>query len=536
MLRNWILWLAVLFTFSSFAESPLQPIKLDSPRDTFRSYLSAIEDYKKGLKTGDRKLLQRIDDAVRCFDLSEIPYLIRSEKAKQAAIFLKETIDRVIVIDFSKIPDDPETVRWRLKDTEIIIAKMESGDRAGEFLFSKETTFRAEEFYNKVKDLPYLKGSGQGAGYKEPWLQKVIPDWAQDELAGMAKWQWLGLLAAIFLGLFVKVIAESILMMIHRVSKLEDDTVRMQILRCLDKPAGLLLAVFVWYTSIHFLEIKGTPAAIILSGIQIVGSIAVIWGSYRMTDVLSEVLGRLADKTESDLDDQLVPLVSRSLRIFVVIIGVLATIQNLGFNVMSLLAGLGLGGLAFALAAKDTAANVFGSIMIILDRPFKIGDWIKAGSVEGTVEDIGFRSTRIRTFYSSQISIPNASLANLSIDNMGRRDYRRIYTTLGVTYDTTTEQMRKFIGGIKQIIADNEYTRKDYYHVVFKGYGASSLEVMVYFFLSVPDWTEELKQKEKIFLEIFEMAESLGVSFAFPTQTLHIESLPDKGNTNELNT
>ena len=486
-----------------------------------------MRDYKKGLETGNEQLQKRIEDASRCFDLSEIPYLIRIEKSKQAAIFLKEVIDRVILLDFDKIPDDPNVTRWRLKDTEIVISKVESGDHAGEFLFSKETTFRTEEFYNKVKHLPYLHGSDHGAGYREPWLQSKIPRWAQEQVIGLAKWQWLGLLGAIFLGLVIKLLGETVVILGKKIISSKPESLKYQILASIDKPFGLLLASITWYICAHFLKIKGVAAAVILSLIQIVGSIAVIWASYRLTDILSHLLSKIAARTESDLDDQLVPLVSRSLRVFVIIIGVLATIQNLGFNVMSLIAGLGLGGLAFALAAKDTAANLFGSIMIILDRPFKVGDWIVAGKVEGTVEDIGFRSTRLRTFYSSQISIPNAMLANLSIDNMGRREYRRVVTNLGVTYNTSTTNMKKFVEGIKQIIKEHPNTRKDYFHVVFKDYGSSSLDVMVYFFLSVPDWTEELLQKEVIFMKIYELAEKLGISFAFPSQSLYIESVPE---------
>jgi MscS family membrane protein len=193
---------------------------------------------------------------------------------------------------------------------------------------------------------------------------------------------------------------------------------------------------------------------------------------------------------------------------------------------MSLLAGLGLGGLAFALAAKDTAANVFGSIMILWDRPFVVGDWIRVGAAEGTVEEIGFRSTRIRTFYDSQISVPNSQMANVEVDNLGRRLYRRTRQILGVTYDTSPEKMELFLEGLKNIIKASPVTRKDYFHVVFAGYGSSSLEVMLYYFLKVSDWSQELIAKQNINLEILRLAKELNVDFAFPTQTLHVESMP----------
>jgi MscS family membrane protein len=196
----------------------------------------------------------------------------------------------------------------------------------------------------------------------------------------------------------------------------------------------------------------------------------------------------------------------------------------MGVNVFSLLAGLGLGGLAFALAAKDTAANLFGSIMILVDRPFKIGDWVSVDTVEGTVEEIGFRSTRIRTFYNSLVTVPNANMANAQIDNLGVRQYRRTSFELDVTYGTKSKDLDAFIEGIRKIILENSISRKDMYHVYFSGYGASSLKIMVYFFLITDDWGQELKEKQNIYFKIYSLAEQLGVEFAFPTQTIFLNS------------
>lgn len=147
--------------------------------------------------------------------------------------------------------------------------------------------------------------------------------------------------------------------------------------------------------------------------------------------------------------------------------------------------------------------------------------------MEGTVEDIGFRSTRIRTFYDSQLSVPNATTMNASIDNMGRRTYRRVYTKLALRYDTSPERIEAFLQGIKDVIMRNDRTRKDYFHVVLNDFGASSLDLMLYFFLEVPDWTSELLERERLFLDIIRLAERLEISFAFPTQTLEVERFPD---------
>jgi MscS family membrane protein len=204
--------------------------------------------------------------------------------------------------------------------------------------------------------------------------------------------------------------------------------------------------------------------------------------------------------------------------------GVIAILQNNGYNVASLIAGLGIGGLAVALAARETLANFFGSITIFMDRPFKIGDWIKVGNVEGTVEEVGFRSTRVRTFYNSLVSVPNSNLANTDIDNLGLRKYRRLKTVLNLTYSTTPEQMEAFVEGIKALVKANDHFRQDVYEVHFNSFGAHSLDVLVYVFLEVPDWSTELQQRHNFLLEVLKLAKEVGVEFAFPTQTLHMDS------------
>jgi MscS family membrane protein len=253
-------------------------------------------------------------------------------------------------------------------------------------------------------------------------------------------------------------------------------------------------------------------------------SVAVFWVIYNLIDVFAEYLTHVTGRTENSLDDQLVPLIRKTLRVFIVVLGVIVILQNNGYNVASLIAGLGIGGLAVALAAKDTLANFFGSITIFVDRPFRMGDWIKTSAAEGTVEEVGFRSTRIRTFYNSVVSVPNSSLANSEIDNLGMREFRRLKTILNLTYDTSPEQMEAFVEGIKAIVKANSNFRQDYYEIHFHAFGAHSLDVLVYVFFSVPDWSTELQQRHNFLLEILRLAKALQVEFAFPTQTLHIDS------------
>ncbi|MCB0391579.1 MAG: mechanosensitive ion channel family protein [Bdellovibrionales bacterium] len=527
-MKKFILMLIITFLGHVLFASALAPVKLDTPRATMKSFLEAMKDYNEGRKSGNEDLLTRINDATRTMDFSAVPALLRKEKSKEYAILLKEIFDRVIIIDIEKIPDDDSIKKWRLKDTEIIIRRITSGDNEGDYLFSKNTVERIPEFYKRVKNLNYLSPLYQGAGYKAPIYQKWIPEWAKDNLWGLKKFQWIGVFLAILIGLFVKKITEFSIEIFIKLVKDKKDSLRYKVLTAVERPAGLVLASAVWFFFIFILNFEGLAQSILFTVTQVTFSIAIIWAAYKLTDIVTDFFAHLANKTESELDDQLVPLISKSLRVFVAVIGVLVTIQNLGFNVMSLLAGLGLGGLAFALAAKDTAANLFGSIMILIDQPFKVGDWIRTNNAEGTVEEVGFRSTRIRTFYDSVISLPNSLLANEKIDNMGQRKYRRVKTFLGLTYDTTPEKMEAFLEGLKNILNAHPHVRKDYYHVIFDGYGEFSLNILLYYFLEVPNWNQELLGKQNINLEILRLAKEIDVQFAFPTQSLFVEAFPGK--------
>ena len=258
------------------------------------------------------------------------------------------------------------------------------------------------------------------------------------------------------------------------------------------------------------------------------GAGAMVVLGFRGVDVLTDVLERRAEATESRFDDQLVPIVNTALKGVAVLIGGVFVLGNLGVNVTSLLAGLGLGGLAVALAAQDTIRNLLGGVTIFADRPFQVGDWVVMNDIEGTVEHVGFRSSRVRTFYNSVVTVPNARIVDTHVDNMGLRQWRRYKTTLGLAYHTTPDQVQAFVEGVRALIRSNPGMRKDFYIVEFHGFAASSLDVLVYCFIDAPNWNDELRTRHVLNLDIMRMAEDLGIEFSFPTQTLHLASTPDQ--------
>ncbi len=446
--------------------------------------------------------------------------LFEGEKVdkKQLAQQLLKVLDaRGLLVVYSEIPNNPNYLdsitglpQYILFNDlpEVYLRKVGS-----EWLFSETT----------IEQIPILYRATFSSTL-EAFVDR-LPPIAKQEWIGLYMWQVIGLFLWILMALVIRNLFERLIM--HYLSrwvkktKIKWDDL---FLESVHKPLGLVALVgflFLSYSNLQF----GVSINLYLSKILSISlSIAFFWVIYSLIDVFAEYLKQITGRTENSLDDQLVPLICKTLRVFIVVLGVIVILQNNGYNVASLIAGLGIGGLAVALAAKDTLANFFGSITIFVDRPFSMGDWIKTSAAEGTVEEVGFRSTRIRTFYDSVVSVPNSSLANSEIDNLGIREFRRLKTVLNLTYDTSPEQMEAFVEGIKAIVKANPNFRQDYYEIHFHAFGAHSLDVLVYVFFCVPDWSTELQQRHNFLLEILRLAQALKVEFAFPTQTLHIDS------------
>ena len=289
-------------------------------------------------------------------------------------------------------------------------------------------------------------------------------------------------------------------------------------------PLGILLLCGVWYAGLEWTEVEGKWRRFCLQPLWFLMGYALISIGFQLLDVLEVYVIRWI--SSSALHKHIIAYLKRALKILIAVLAVLVILQSAGLNVTSLLAGLGIGGIALALGAKETLGNLFGGVTIIFDKPFSTGDWIVCDKIEGTVEDIGIRSIRLKTFYDSLITIPNSIIANRIIDNVGKRTSRRTRFTLDLTYDTPPEKITAFVKEVKDILLSNPHTRKDYFQVYFDGFGPSSLRVFVNFFLKVKDWDEELSQKQEICLNILRLKEKLQISFAFPTQTLNIPFLP----------
>ncbi|MCH8903137.1 MAG: mechanosensitive ion channel family protein [Bacteroidetes bacterium] len=362
------------------------------------------------------------------------------------------------------------------------------------------------------------------------FLVNLIPKFGSKKLLGLDMWQYIGILILIFISFVVHRIFTLVFrIIIKRLAiGIKIDKKAIKLIKKIARPLSLFLITIVLVLFVPALQL---PINISKYTMMVINALTPIFGTiffYRFVDLLSLFFAKLAEKTESTLDDQLIPLVKKTLKVFIAVIGTLYILHNLEFNITAILAGLSLGGLAFALAAQDTLKNFFGSIMIFIDKPFQIGDYIRFEGVDGTVEEIGFRSTRVRTFANSLVYIPNARVADLTVDNMGMRAYRRFTTKISVMYDTPPMLIEEFVDGLKKMIEAHPDTRKDYYEIHLNEMGDSSLNILFYIFFEVPDWSGELKARHEIIIGIMKLAEDLGVNFAFPTQTLQVENFPGK--------
>ncbi len=354
-------------------------------------------------------------------------------------------------------------------------------------------------------------------------IRDMFPESLQQTHFLLRNDQWICLLVLIFLGFLAD---SAVRFALHNLTKTWFKLVGNKRVETAEwrlwKPLGLLTQALVWYGGTMLLGLPEFVQTVLLYGLQVFAIVAAVWTGFLVIDLLSAFLTRKALGTDTKFDDLLVPLVSKSLKVFAVCIGAITCAQTFDLPIAGLLGGLGIGGAAIAFASKDAIANLFGSVTVLTDRPFEIGDWIKTEGIEGTVESVGFRSSRLRTFYNSLITLPNCRLTTAIVDNMGSRRYRRITSTLGIQCDTRPEQIDAFCEGIRELIRRHPYTRKDYYHVYLNGFSDSSLDIMLYCFVECPDWSVELREKHRLFVDIIKLAKSLGVSFAFPTQTLHM--------------
>lgn len=247
------------------------------------------------------------------------------------------------------------------------------------------------------------------------------------------------------------------------------------------------------------------------------------WGIYNLVGV-REILTRiLGFRMKIDENSILFPLLSKFLRIGIVLLTFGAIAAEFEYDMNGFVTGLGISGLAIALATQDSLANLFGGVTLLIDKPFKIGDWVKFSDIEGIIEDIGLRSIRVRTFEKALVTVPNSKLTNEAIVNFSRRGIRRVTFNLGVTYSTSNDKLQDTVIEIEKLLKNHPQVDKETIVVRFNNFGDSSLDIFILFFTNTSDYEEYLHIKQDINFKILELVTNMGVDIAFPSKTIYIE-------------
>jgi MscS family membrane protein len=544
-------------THASDADNPLAPADTSSPRATLGDFLATMNrghallmEIVKSYMSSSRlylseqervevdRILGKLEIAKRTMNLSELPAALAETLSVYRVLQLKEVLDRLELPPLASVPDaaameSRQFKRWTLPGTEITIARVEEGPRAGEYLFSPETVQRLPEFYDRIKHLPYRPGASEswyqiyrygGAGMRRiipyKWML-ALPDWAKVIVLDQPVWRWIGTAIVLFLATLLFLLARRAAADWAR--RGSGSELRLYWSRLFRALFLLVLIPVLIHVLSDNLRLSGNVLKVATLSLWALFTLTLTWTVWLVSHVLAESVVSSQQMLAGSIDSQLVRLVLRLLATILSITILVVGAQQLGIPAYSVIAGLGVGGIAVALAAKDSLANLLGSLLIMFEKPFRVGHWIKVDKIEGFVESIGFRSTRIRTFYNSLVSIPSNQLVNSTVDNMAMRKLRAVRTVLHLSYATPAEKVERFVEAIRQLIEDNPHTYKKWYRIRFDDFGEYGLHVLVNFLLDVPDNQIEQAERQHLMLELLKLAESMDIEFAIPPRLPPLE-------------
>jgi MscS family membrane protein len=521
---------------------PLKPVDLSSPRATLQTFLDSgdavgaylARDYLPSpSRTKFYHLFSLAGTLIECLDLSEVPPAARLKGGPAAACALYDSLSRIQLPRFDEIPDATQmsglsgakAERWVIPNTEIVIERVKNGPRSGEFLFSAGTVARADEFYQHVRGLPYTRPvpleylkeiTFSGGGWMIPfaWI-KALPSWLRAPIAEQSVWKWIAFF--LLLGCFA--------LLLRPVSRLSrrgsDQRPLLQALARLSLPLFFLLATpVVTYLALAQINLVSGVASVVELASAAVMFLAGAWIVWRIAPVLAEALIATPRINTQSIDAHLIRICTRLLGM-VAAAGLLALgAQRLGLPIYGIVAGLGVGGLAIALAAQPTVENLIGGLSLFADKPIRVGDVCRYGSDEGTIEAIGIRSTRIRGSDRALTTMPNAALSKMPLVSLSQRDQMLIQSVIHVRYETSTEQLRHLLVKIREALLGHPKIQPDSVRVRFIGFGASSLDIELFAYVRTTKRPEFLSVREEIFLQVMDIVNESGTGFAIPSQTL----------------
>lgn len=464
--------------------------------------------------------------------MSEVPPGALDELAGETAILLLDVLERIQLPPWAQIPDaktveQEALTQWTIPHTSIVLQRVEKGPRAGEFLFTPKTVERALEFYERTRHLEPRSKAVVRDGYSiirthpgwmipMAWIE-ALPDWAQATYLGQALWQWLALV--LLLGL-----AAALVVLVRRWSRRRprDDSLRSH-LRRMAVPLAVLLLGFVLHDfSLRQIGLIGASVVAVNLAIRGLMVLAAAWLAMLVGGAIAQIIVSSPRIDPQSVDASMVRIAARLVSLVVAVLIVVEGARLLGLPVMGLIAGLGVGGLAVALAAQSTIENFIGSLTIFADRPVRVGDFCRFGEEVGTVEQIGLRSTRIRTLGRSVVTIPNAEFSRLKLDNFSLRDSNLFRTSVSLRYETTPQQLRDVLAGVRKLLLEHPRVLEDPARVRLVEFGPHSFQLEIFAYVDSSDWNEFLGIREELFLQIADAVEAAGTRLAVPAQTTYL--------------
>lgn len=491
---------------------------LRSPRQTVSTFLSSMDPSDGELE---------IARAIKTLDTSEIPELVRQERSEEVALKLYAVLSSIgFSSSNTKAPVSSEEEAIQL--AEVAGYGIHLARSGPNWQFSKTTVADVPLIFREVEPTLSKRKMRALGEASHAWLtlRTYIPQTLKKTTLLIEDWQWLaGALAIVILGA-VQILAVRLLrFLIRRLAPRGFEAAHSNDVKALGRPIFVILFTIALQLLMYTLDLEVdiyTSAVAWISTVRIVAF--AILGIY-LVETIGERLLPLATRTSASFSMILFPLVQKALWVLVIIITAVRILTVHGIDVSGLVAGLGLGGLAFALAAKDTIENIFGSVAILLDQPFRVGDTISVAGVTGTVEEIGLRSTRIRTPDNSLISLPNSKIIAGHVDNLGARRHCRTRIILNIAYTTSPAVIEELCTAIRALLLSHPLTKKDALAVFLNEFNPNGLGVLVQFHLEVSNWIDEQRYKEEIFLAILRAVEMLGVVIAQPPR--EVASTPE---------
>jgi small-conductance mechanosensitive channel len=483
-----------------------------TPRATMQSFL---------LSMGDPSSEGR-NQAALAMDMSRVPLSIRSTEGPLRAEFLKSILDRAGLVVLQEIPNDPratEAYEHYVHPAGRIVIQRVERDGQQVWLFSADTVMGLRELHEAVEALSLISGIRLNEAHSSffvirSWIGHFNHHLLESSFL-LENWQWIALLLIVVLGYFGGHLLASLIFMLlgPRLARLAPER-NWALEKRVKLPVRLCFAAALWFAAIGAM---GLPEMIQYGGQAIavsLMSLGLIWAGYTLVDLVTRGFQERSQAAGLQFDRILVSLVATALKVALAVGGIIVVADILDMPWQGVIAGLGVGGLAVAFAARATVENFFGAAMLLSDRPFKTGDAIVVGNISGSVENVGLRSTRIRTADDSVVYIPNATLAAATIDNRGRRRQWLFKTIFAISYDTSPDQLDAFVLAVKEIVRAHPAGKNGRLHCAVINLTETAIEVELVTYLSVTSGAEEREAKHTILLDVMRRAEALGVTFA----------------------